>query len=309
MRVVAVINKGGGTSAAVGDALEERVASAFVGAGIDAAIRLVAPSGLPDAMEKAAAEHGPDALIAGGGDGTIGLAAAAAVRHGRVLGILPLGTLNHLARDAGIPGDIDGAVAVIAAGHKQAIDVASVNGHIFVNNSGVGLYPMMVRSRQAQQRLLRRSKRIAMLVASVRALRHFSRYRLTIVTEDGRQAIETPLLFVGNNRYETSLLTLGRRQRLDQGSLCIYAMLARTRIQMLGIALRGLFGQMDQRQDFVMLDDIGEAEIAARAPSLTVSADGETMRLDTPLRYRILPRTLTLLMPAPPEQAAGPLPK
>jgi len=300
MRVTVIINKSGGTSAAAGDALEGRLTKAFGGAGITADIQLVAPDRLAQCMEEAATDDSIDALVAGGGDGTIGLAAAAAVRNKRVLGIVPLGTLNHLARDARIPSDIDGAIGVIAAGRTQAIDVASVNGNIFVNNSGVGLYPMMVRSREAQQRLLGRSKRIAMLVASVRALRHFSRHRLTIKVEGRKRPLETALLFVGNNRYETSLLTLGQRQALDRGELCIYALLARTRMELLGLAVRGLFGQLDQQDDFISLTDIREAEISARSPSLTISADGETLRLETPLRYRILPGALTLLMPPPP---------
>jgi diacylglycerol kinase family enzyme len=271
---------------------------------IEAAIRLVGPEALAEAFEDAANDPGFDAVIAGGGDGTVGLAAAAAVRHDRTLGILPLGTLNHLARDAGIPADLAGAVAVIARGAARRIDVAEVNGHLFVNNSGVGLYPVMVRSRQAQQRAFGRSKRIAMLVASLRALRHFGRHRLTIRVEGNAQLIQTPLLFVGNNIYETSLLTLGRRAALDRGELCLYAMLARTRRRLIGLALRGLVGTLDQQRDFISLTGVSEAEIDARLPALTVAADGETLRLDTPLKYRIHPRALRLLMPAPEQQEA-----
>lgn len=309
MRVAVIVNQGGGTAAAAGPSLETRLGDAFAKAGIEAGIDMVAPDRLAECLEQAAAREAIDALVAGGGDGTISLAAAAAVRHRRALGVLPLGTLNHLARDAGIPFDLDGAVGVIAAGRTQAIDVAEVNGHLFVNNSAVGLYPMMVRSRDAQQRLLGRSKRLAMLVGSIRALRHFGRHRLTIKVEGHKQPIETPLLFVGNNRYETSLLTLGQRGALDRGELCLYALLARTRRQLIGLALRGLVGRLDQQHDFISLTGVREAEIAARLPALTVSADGETLRLDTPLRYRILPGALSLLMPEPaatdaPTQAA-----
>ena len=297
MRVAVIVNQGGGAAASAGAPLEAQLHEAFAKAGVEADIDLVAPDRLADCFEEAATRGAIDALVAGGGDGTISLAAAAAVRHRRVLGVLPLGTLNHLARDAGIPFDLDGAVAVIAAGRTKAIDVAKVNGHLFVNNSAVGLYPVMVRSRDAQQRLLGRSKRLAMLVASVRALRHFGRHRLTIKVEGAKQPIETPLLFVGNNLYATSLLTLGRRSALDRGELCLYALLARTRKQLIGLALRGLVGRLDQQHDFISLTGVSEAEIGARLPALTVSADGETLRLDTPLRYRILPGALSLLMP------------
>jgi diacylglycerol kinase family enzyme len=142
--------------------------------------------------------------------------------------VLPLGTLNHFAKDAGIPLDLDEAVATIAAGNVRQVDVAEVNDRIFINNSSVGLYPMMVSSREAQQRQLGRSKRLAMLVASLRALRNFKRRHLSIRIAGREEMIETPLLFVGNNRYATSLTTLSGRARLDGGELCIYAPLART---------------------------------------------------------------------------------
>jgi diacylglycerol kinase family enzyme len=249
-------------------------------------------------FERAAAE-GADALVAGGGDGTVSHAAGAALAAGMTLGVIPLGTLNHFARDAGIPLDLDLAVAAIAAGHVRRVDAAEVNGRIFVNTSSVGLYPMMVDEREAQRRKLGRSKRLAMLVASLRALRHFNRKRLSIRIESREATIETPLLFVGNNRYDTRLTTLGARARLDGGELCLYAPLARTRLHFLGLAMRGLFGRLDQQRDFVALDGISEAEIAAGATALKVSTDGETNLMATPLRYRIHPGALRLLVPRP----------
>lgn len=306
MRVTAIINKGGGAmQGAKGEALLERVEQAFIAHGIEADIRTCAPQGLTALFEEAAA-GGADALVAGGGDGTISCAAAAAIRSGVTLGVLPLGTLNHFAKDAGIPLDLDEAVAAISAGHTRQVDVADVNDRIFINNSSVGLYPMMVSSREAQQRQLGRSKRLAMLVASLRALRNFKRRRLSIRIAGREEMIDTPLLFVGNNRYETSLTTLRGRARLDGGELCIYAPLARTPAHFLGLALRGLFGRLDQQRDFIALDGIAEAEINSSASMLKVSTDGETNSMETPLRYRIHAGALRLLAPEPkpPEKTA-----
>ena len=111
--------------------------------------------------------------VAGGGDGTLSCAAGHLAGTGRPLGILPLGTLNHLARDAGIPAGLEEAAAIIAAGHVREIDLAEVNGRVFVNNSSVGLYPDMVRLREAEQERKGRSKRLAMLSASLTTLRSF----------------------------------------------------------------------------------------------------------------------------------------
>jgi diacylglycerol kinase family enzyme len=304
MRVTAVINRGGGTVVGGDPELAESLAAAFAAAGVEARIVLATPDTLQAAFQDAAGERGLDALIAGGGDGTVSLGAAVAVEAGLTLGLLPLGTLNHLARDAGIPNALDAAVAVIAAGHAEAIDVGEVNGRLFVNNSAVGLYPLMVRQREALRKRLGHSKRLAMLVASVRALRHFSRHRLTIRIAGREQPIETPLLFVGNNLYQTSLLALGRRAGLQDGELCLYAVLARTRLQFIWLALRGLIGRLDQQRDFISLTGVREAEIRSPRAALSISADGETLHLEPPLHYRVRPKALRLLMPQPATVAA-----
>ena len=118
-------------------------------------------------------------MIVGGGDGTISAAASALVGTETKLGILPLGTLNHFARDLEIPTDVDEAARLIAAGKDRRVDVAEMNEQIFINNSAIGLYPLMVRDRDLQQKRLGRSKRLAMVVASMRTLVRFKHHRLT----------------------------------------------------------------------------------------------------------------------------------
>ncbi len=275
------------------DGLERR----FAAHGMKVEIRLVAPDDLDSACEAAAQAGSCDVVAVGGGDGTVGAAAGALAGSGRPLAILPLGTWNHFARDAGIPLDLEAAIAAIAAGRTRRVDLGEVNGRIFVNNSAVGLYPSIVREREAQQRRLGRGKRLAMLVASLRALWRFSRRRLIVRIASEASPIETPLLFVGNNRYETALLTLGRREALDRGELCLYAPLAATRSTFLILAVRALFGRLDQQRDFVSLGGIREAEIGSRRPMLMVATDGEARPMETPLRYRIRPGALTLIVP------------
>lgn len=296
MKVRVIVNKGGGT--ATGDEEEAaRIAAAFATHDVEADIRLTDPADLPEAFRDAAAAAGLDAVVAGGGDGTVSCAAGHLAGTGRPLGILPLGTLNHLARDAGIPNGIEAAAAVIAAGNAEAIDVADVNGRTFVNNSSVGLYPDMVRLREAQQERTGRSKRLAMLSAGLASLRSFRRHRLWISAPGLEAPMRTPLLFVGSNRYQVNLLALGRRERLDEGVLCLYAIRARSRAHLLWAGIRGLFGRLDQQRDFVTAY-VGEAEIASDRPALTLSVDGETVRMETPLRYRIRPQALMLIVPA-----------
>ncbi|HEX6377185.1 MAG TPA: diacylglycerol kinase family protein [Allosphingosinicella sp.] len=293
MKIIAIVNRAGGSATGA----EARIREAFEGCGVEIDVRLVEPGELDRHCAEAATAEGVDALVAAGGDGTVGTAAGAVAGTDLPLGVLPMGTLNHFARDAGIPLDLGQAAAAIAAGRTRLVDVAEVNGQLFVNNSAVGLYPTLVREREAQQRNFGRTKRRAMLVAAARALWRFSSRRLTLRFAAMKAPVETPLLFVGNNRYETGLLRLGRRAALDGGELCLYAPLARSRLGFVWICLRAVLGRPDRQRDFLTMEGIEECEIGSRRPSLMVAMDGEARRLETPLRYRIRAGALVLIVP------------
>ncbi len=295
MKIRVIVNRGGGTLKGSEDE-EARIVAAFEAAGVEADVRMTESADIFEAMKDAAAAPGLDAVVGGGGDGTLSCAAGHLADTGRAFGILPLGTLNHLARDAGIPADIEEAAKVIAAGHVREIDVAEVNGRVFVNNSSVGLYPDMVMLRELEQDRRGRSKRMAMLMASITSLRHFRRHRLWISAPGLEAPIRTPLLFVGNNRYQVNLFGLGTRERLDEGELCLYAIRARSRLHLFWAGIRGVFGRLDQQRDFITAY-VTEAEISSSRAALILSADGETARMETPLRYRIRPKALRLIVP------------
>ena len=295
MKIRVIVNRSGGTLKGSDDE-QTRIRAAFEAAGVDAEIRMTESADIFEALKEAAAAPGLDAVVAGGGDGTLSCAAGHLADTGRAFGILPLGTLNHLARDAGIPANIEEAAQVIAAGHVREIDVAEVNGRVFVNNSSVGLYPDMVMLREQEQEKRGRSKRRAMLSASLASLRHFRRHRLWISAPGLEAPIRTPLLFVGNNHYQVNLLGLGKRARLDEGELCLYAVRARSRLHLFWAGIRGIFGKLDQQRDFITAY-VAEAEIGSDRPTLSLSLDGETARMETPLRYKIRPKALRLIVP------------
>ncbi|HEX4801490.1 MAG TPA: diacylglycerol kinase family protein, partial [Sphingomicrobium sp.] len=158
--VPVLLNRGGG-AVSRDPQIAGKVADAMKAAGIDAAVELV-EGGDCAVRCRVIAERGDALLIVGGGDGTIGSAASALVGTETRLGILPLGTLNHFARDLGLPTDLTEAAKVIAAGNQRRVDVAEMNQRIFINNSAIGLYPLMVIDRDLQRRRLGRSKRLAM---------------------------------------------------------------------------------------------------------------------------------------------------
>ena len=294
MPVPVLLNKGGGAVAA--DAgIADKVEAALREAGVDAEIELVA-GGDCEVRCKAIAERGDELLIVGGGDGTISAAAAALVGTKTKLGILPLGTLNHFSRDLGIPADLGEAAKLIASGSAKRVDVAEMNGRIFINNSAIGLYPLMVVDRDLQRRRLGRSKRLAMLVASVRTLARFNHQRLTLTVNDEKARIDTPLLFVGNNDYRLDIGAPGQRESLDDGQLCVLVMRKKTRRGLIAASIRALFDRA-RRDDMVRIDGVERLRVGSHRSQLAVSLDGEVVRSAPPLDYRIRKQALTVIAP------------
>ncbi|MEA3203922.1 MAG: hypothetical protein QOI63_1602, partial [Thermoplasmata archaeon] len=159
--------------AAGGGEPEERrtraIAAAFAAVGVAAEVRCVPGAALPDAA-KQAVDDGARTVVAAGGDGTVGAVAGAVAGTSAHLGILPLGTLNHFAKDAGVPLALADAARVVATGTGRRVDVAEVNGRVFVNNSSIGLYPRAVRERE-RLRSAAPSKALATLGAAWSVLR------------------------------------------------------------------------------------------------------------------------------------------
>jgi len=295
MAVPVLLNRGGGALAA-DPALADRVAEALKGAGIDAEIELLS-GGDCAVRARAVAERGDALLIVGGGDGTISAAASALVGTETKLGILPLGTLNHFARDLSIPADLDEAAKLIAGGKEQRVDVAEMGDRIFINNSAIGLYPLMVVDRDLQRKRLGRSKRLAMVVASLRMLVRFNHHRLTLtINEERTGRVDTPLLFVGNNDYRIDFGAPGERESLDDGELCVLVMRKKTRRGFLAASIRAFIGR-SRGDDMVRLEGVEKLRVSSHRSQLTASLDGEVVRAQTPLDYRIRKRALRVIAP------------
>lgn len=294
-RTSVLLNRGGGAIAA-DDEIRAKVGDALDAVGLEADIELV-QGGDAEVRCHAIAERGDPLLIVGGGDGTIGAAASALVGTGTRLGILPLGTLNHFARDLGIPTDLGEAARLIAAGAERSVDIAEMNGRVFINNSAIGLYPLMVVDREAQQDRLGRSKRFAMVVASLRTLARFRHQRLSLTINQEKQArVDTPLLFVGNNDYGLELGAAGQRERLDGGELCVFVMRKKTRTGFFMASLRALAGRT-RADDMVRLDHVERLRVGSHRSQLAVSLDGEVVSAKPPLDYNIRKQALKVIAP------------
>jgi len=276
-------------------------------AGLDAELTLAAGGTELIAAARRAREGGARLVVAGGGDGSMNAVASQIVDAGSGagrdagirFGVLPMGTLNHFAKDLGIPLDLDAAIRNLVTGVPQRVDVGEVNGRIFLNNSGLGLYPDIVRDREKQQNRLGRGKWPAALWASLAALRRYPFLSIRLDVKGERLARRTPFVFIGNNAYTMQGLAIGARERLDAGTLSLYVAQHPTRFGLLRFALGALRGRLGEERDFDVLH-AAAFEIDTHRKRLRVATDGEVTIMAAPLRYRSLPGALTVLVPGKP---------
>ena len=293
--IIVLLNRDGGAVAADPD-IAEKVTGAFKAIGLDVEIELIC-GGDCAVRCRAISERGDELLVVGGGDGTISAAPSALAGTETLLGILPLGTLNHFARDLGVPTEIDKAVELIASRMERRVDIAEMNDRVFINNSAIGLYPLMVLDRDLQRRHLGRSKRLAMVVASVRTLVRFNHQRLTLTINDEKERVDTPLLFVGNNDYRIDIGAPGQRESLEDGHLSVFVMRKKTRRGLVAASIRALFNRA-REDDMVRIEGVGRLRVSSKRSVLAVSLDGEVVRGAPPLDYKIRKKALRVIAPS-----------
>ena len=246
-------------------------------------------------LARKAASEPYKVIVAAGGDGTVNAVAAAVIDSNKILGVLPLGTLNHFARDLGIPSDLQQAAYTIIAGHTIEVDAAEVNNRIFLNNSSLGLYPMIVREREKHQRLGFR-KWPAFIWATIQALRRNPFLDVRLRVNDELLDRTTPFVFVGNNEYAMNLFNIGLRNRLDRGELSIYITHGTSRLKLIGLALRAVVGRLRNDKDFLALRS-DEVKIQTARKRVRVAFDGEIEVMEAPLQYRVRSRALRVIVP------------
>ena len=279
-----------------GDA-RESLEALFARHGVRAEVHAAASGADLVGLAERAARGQPRAVVAAGGDGTLNAVASVLAGTGIALGVLPLGTLNHFAKDLGIPLDADAAAAVIAGGHTVEVDVGEVNGQVFINNSSLGLYPQIVRHRDTQQRRLGRGKWPALAWATFMAVRRSAFMTVRLKLDEAESIYRTTFVFIGNNEYVMEGFSIGRRERLDTGRLSLYVSHRRGRLGLITLAFRALFRRLQQASDFDALT-AESIVVETKRPAMHVATDGEVCTLPTPLEYRIRPRALRVLVPA-----------
>jgi diacylglycerol kinase family enzyme len=256
-------------------------------------VREFISDGDPGVAADNAVREGCDVLVACGGDGTVNAVAQVASVRNAILGVLPLGTLNHFARDLGLQ-DLASAERALLAGRVHTVDAGMVNGHLFLNNSGIGIYPMMVLERE-RVRKAGVPRWPAFVVAFVKILLKMPFRHLRLEADGVHLARSTPFLFVGNNVYSVEGKSLGHRMTLDEGLLGIYTARHIGPTGLLRIAVRALLGTVRRDRDFTALTAKKLTVRRRRKGYAHVSLDGEVRRLRMPLEYTSVPGAIKVL--------------
>lgn len=269
--------------------------AAFADAGIDADLRGASGEAIQKTLSEAAAEK-PEFMFVGGGDGTISTAAGILAGGNTVLGVLPLGTLNHFARDLGIPLAWPEAIRALAAGSVHAVDLAEVNGRVFINNCSIGSYAEAVRRRDALRRQKGHGKWLAMFLASWTVFLDLRRLRLQITSPETSRSLRTPFVLIANNRYSGRVLNSSLRPRIDEGRLWLYTTRAHRHGAFLRLAWQTLVRRIDAADALEMIS-LTDVTISTAHTTLPVAADGEVLSLQPPLVFKIRPAALRVLVP------------
>ncbi len=295
LRIPVILN----TQAGSGSATEDEIRTAFTAQGLSVDFSNAGAGGKGDlaSLVRDCVRRGCPVVVVGGGDGSLHTAAGVLAGTESALGILPVGTLNHFAKDLGIPLALGDAVAVLAAGAVRRVDVGEANGQVFINNASVGLYPSVVRRRDVIRQRLGRSKWTAFAIAVWRALLKYRLLRVRVMVDGRDYDRRTPFVFVGNNSYVMDGLNIGTREALDGGVLSLYMARRENPLRLLLLALRALVGRLKQARDFESFA-ANAVTVRTRRSREHVGLDGEVVVLEVPIHLTVRPEALRVVAPA-----------
>ncbi|CAN7265014.1 diacylglycerol kinase [Acidovorax sp. LjRoot129] len=281
------------------------------------------------ARDAAYAARGDGGLVvAAGGDGTINAVAAAALRVGVPMGVLPMGTFNYFSREHGLSLDPEAAVQdllqALHAGDMRPVQVGFVNQRMFVVNASVGLYPKLLAEREKASKRFGRSRLVAVASAVWSMFRPASgrRWRVVMKTHEGAQARQeehlVTTLFVGNNPLQLDRMGLPQgRMVADGGKLAVVLLQPQGRWAVARTVWNAATGQLhkDHAVTSMACTELTVEPASWRPPQVKVAFDGEREWMAPPLHFHIGKRPLWLVTPTtlirddPPEVASAVVPQ
>ncbi|RUT34897.1 diacylglycerol kinase family lipid kinase [Arsenicitalea aurantiaca] len=305
MHFIGVLNRNGGTLRTMDiDAFCAEATDIFSRHGHTLDCRAVEGDDLIEALEKAAAEEGADAILAGGGDGTISAAADIAFRTGTPLAVLPAGTMNLFARALHMPLDLTEALEAIAGGELFSVDIATANDRPFVHQFSVGIHTRLVRIREGLVYKSRIGKIAASLRAVSAAIVNPPRFSVEIVTPRGTERREASGISISNNLFAEGHIP--HADVLDRGVLGVYLARPMTTGELLRLCL-GVFSGRWKDNPFVTEREVTGITLnfPRRRRSDQAVVDGELIRLERTVRLQIHPGALRVVAPKPEREEAA----
>lgn len=298
MRIQAVLNGDGGTlKTADKAALATLLRGKLMEHGHEADVEVVHGDEIVEALRKAVEDDAVDCLIVGGGDGSVSLAASLCWQHGKVLGILPAGTMNLFARSLGMPLVPEQAVDALAASEVRQADICTVNDHAFVHQVSIGVQPRMVELRNAKPYRSRLGKIKASIHASIQAMTRPPTFRAKLKTGALDSVSRYSILAVSNNVYGDGHLPFA--DIVDGGTLGIYTSGPLTFLMNVRLAFDMLFGRWTNNEHFLSQSgDRVSIEILSKTRGRKMSVDGELLPLPKVLDIHLHARALKVLVPA-----------
>lgn len=238
-----------------------------------------------------------DGIAVAGGDGSVSTVADICAREKVPIGVLPLGTHNHFARDALLPLELEESLACIAARRTRCVDLGSVNGRFFINNSSIGAYPRAVQERHRLESRVLMKRQIAAIIATVRVFARRPEIHANLHIEDEVIHRSSPFVFVGNNRYTVNPFAPQLRKSLNNGELCLFTASHTGLLPFVRMIWLACLGRLENADGFEMRI-CRRVVIHLPKPVLRVSKDGEVLQLSTPLEYECVPRALEIFAPS-----------
>lgn len=254
----------------------------------------VAPGFDVSATIRAAVQRGEKLFLAAGGDGTINHVLQAVAHNEATLGIIPLGTFNHLAKDLKIPLDWRAALDVALTGATAQIDLGRINDRFFANNISLGIYPEMAAKRE---RYRMHGKFRAYREALLWAMRDFPHVTIAIESPPHFKQIKTHVFMVAVNSYDlTRVGVLAPRPTMEGGALSVYWMPHMARIRFVKAVAQFLRGKISIVDGLRYLRT-KQLKIDSTKERIRVGMDGEIFAFAPPLVVTIAPSALLVKVP------------
>lgn len=298
MRFHLVLNRDGGTFSTLDmDAYRGRAEGILSGHGHEASFDIVGSDEIVPALERAGAMDDIDAMVAGGGDGTISAAACIAWETGMPLGVIPAGTMNLFARSLRLPLDTDAVLATLAEAEIAPVDISTVNGKGFIHQFSIGLHPRMVRFRNRYDYASRLGKIRASTRAAVDVIFDPPSFAVEAEIDGERERAMVSMISVSNNPFGADPLMF--QDQVDTGRLGYYSAPPLTSAGVARLALDILSGRRNRNPD---LNERTASTVALSFPRYREGAnmvlDGELLPLPREVDIRIHPGALKVLRPA-----------